>query len=168
MRNKYNFSTGKRGFTIVELIIYAGILTIFLYVLTNMFTFVLDMQFESESTSAIVQDSRYILARLAYDIGRASSLVTPAALGDQTQTLVLTIGGSNYTYGVTNGNLILTDTAGSGALNSYGTTVSNISFRRYGNIGGKHSVRIEFTLASTTERTNGPQIRDYQVTLSLR
>jgi len=156
------------GFTIVELIIYAGILTMFLYVLTGIFTAVLDMQLESETQSAVIQDSRYILSRFSYDIGRASAIVTPVALGDQTSTLVLTIGGANYSYSVLNGNLVFTDTGGSGSVNSFGTTVSGVSFRRYGNLNGKNGVRIAFTLTSTTERVSGPEMRDYQVTIGLR
>ncbi len=156
------------GFTIVELLVYAGILTIFLYVLTNIFTAVIDMQLESETESAVIQDGNYILSRLGYDMNRASAIVLPAGLGDQTDTLILTIGGSNYTYALTTGNLVLTDAIGSGSLNSYGTTVSNLTFRRYGNVNGKNSISIAFTLTSTTQRPSGPQSRDYQTTLGLR
>lgn len=159
---------GRQGFTIVELIIYAGILTMFLYVLTGIFTEVIDMQLESETESAVIQDSRYILSRFGYDIGRASAIVTPAALGDQTSTLVLTIGGVNDTYSLVNGNLVFSDANGSGSVNSFGTTVSGLSFRRYGNLNGKNGVRIVFTLTSTTQRTMGPQTRDYQATIGLR
>jgi hypothetical protein len=53
-------------------------------------------------------------------------------------------------------------------LNSYGTTVSNVSFRRYGNINGKHSVRLAFTLTSTTQRTSGAEIQNFETTLGLK
>jgi len=174
MKKKFNLSiqaglpAARRGFTIVELVIYAGILTMFLAVLTGIFSEVLDMQLESETESSVVQDSRYILSRFSYDIERASAIVTPAALGDQTQILVLTIGGVNNTYALTNGNLVFTDATGSGSMNSYGTTVSNISFLRYGNVGGKNGVRIAFTLTTTTQRTMGAQTRSYQATIGLR
>jgi hypothetical protein len=174
MKKKFNLSmqaglpAARRGFTIVELIIYAGILTMFLYVLTSIFTEVLDMQLESETESAVIQDSRYILSRFSYDISRASAIVTPIALGDQTSTLVITIGGVNNTYAVVNGNLVFTDVTGSGSVNSFGTTVSGLSFLRYGNVNGKNGVRIAFTLTSTTQRTMGPQTRSYQATIGLR
>ena len=160
--------TRSPGFTIIELVIYAGILTMFLYVLTGIFTEVLDMQLESETESSVVQDSRYILSRFSYDIERASAIVTPAALGDQTSTLVLTIGGVNDTYALVNGNLVFTDTNGSGSVNSYGTNVSGVSFLRYGNVNGKNGVRIAFTLTSTTQRISGSQTRSYQATIGLR
>jgi len=160
--------TNKQGFTVVELLVYSGILTVFLYVMTNIFISVLDMQLESETAGPVVQDSQYILSRFTYDIGRASSIVTPAALGAQTTNLVLHIGASDYTYVVTNGNLLLTSPSGSAALNSYGTKVSNVSFRRYGNTNGKNSVRILFTLTSVASRSAGPDSRDYESTIGLK
>jgi hypothetical protein len=160
--------TKRSGFTIVELLIYAGILIVFLYVMTSMFTGILDMQLTSESASAVVQDSRYILSRFAYDIGRASAIVSPASLGAQTSSLILTIGSAEYTYALINGNLMLTAASSSGALNGYGTAVSNLSFRRYGNVNGKHSVRIAFTLTSTIQRTDGSETQDFQTTIGLQ
>src|SRR3972149_9396014 len=98
-------SERRRGFTIVEMIIYCSILISFLYVLTNMFVSILDMQLESETTSSVTQDSRYLFSRFAYDLGRASAIVTPAALGEQSNTLQLTINGALHTYEVLDGQL---------------------------------------------------------------
>jgi hypothetical protein len=158
----------RQGFTIIELLIYCGILTIFLYVMTNIFTAVLDMQLETQTSSAETVDSRYILSRFAYDIGRASAIITPAALGEQTSDLALTIDGVQYSYTVADGDLILTTPVGSGTLNSYATSISNVTFRRYGNVDGKHSVRITFTLTSIVSRVAGPEVRDFETTIGLR
>ena len=168
MKNSKRSLTSRQGFTIVELLVYVGILVVFIYMLTNMFTAVIDMQLESESTSAVVQDSRYILSRFNYDIKRASSITTPSTLGSQSSTLVLRIGSSDYTYDLVNGNLVLTGASGTGVLNSTGTHVSGVSFRRYGNVNGKHSVRIAFTLTSTTDRISGPEVQNFQTTVGLQ
>jgi hypothetical protein len=157
-----------RGFTIVEMIIYCTILVSFLYVMTNMFVSILDMQLESETTSSVIQDSRYLFSRFTYDIGRATAITIPANLGEQSNTLGLTINGVLYTYALQGENLFLTSTAGTGQLNSEGTTISGLSFRRYGNVTGKPSVRIVFTLESTTHRTGGPEIRSFETTLGVR
>ena len=133
-----------------------------------MFVSILDTQLSSETASAVAQDSRYILSRFAYDIGRASTIVTPVSLGDQSSSLTIRIGPSNYTYAVSGGSLMLTTASVSAALNSYGTNVSNVSFRRYGNVSGKHSVRIAFTLASVTQKTNGSEIQNFQTTIGLK
>src|SRR3989344_5519357 len=115
---------GLRGFTIIELLVYSGILVVFLYVLTDIFTSVLDMQLSSQTASAVVQDSRYILSRFTYDIGRANDIIVPASLGDQSSSLTIQIGPSNYTYAAVAGDLTLTDALTNAALNSYGTKVS--------------------------------------------
>lgn len=158
----------QKGFTIVEMIIYSAILMSFLYVMTSMFVAILDMQLESESTSSVTQDSRYLFSRFAYDFGRATSVTTPASLGEQTNTLELTINGVPHTYALTEGNLFLTDALGTDRLNSVGSVVRDITFRRYGNVSGKPSVRIVFSLESTTQRPGGPEIRVFETTLGTR
>lgn len=168
MRKNISQPAGRQGFTIVELLLYTGILTIFLSVLTGIFTAILDIQLESESASALTTDSRFIFSRLAYDLGRASAIVTPSVLGQQTSNLDLQIGSTQLTYAVIGGNLIVSDATTSGALNGFGTTVSNISFRRYGNENGKHSVRILFSLVGRIERPFGTESRDFEATIGLR
>lgn len=158
----------KNGFTIVELLIYTTILLGLLYIFTSMFGSILDVQLESETQSAIIQDSGYIFARLQYDIGRATSIETPSSLGASSSTLVLNINGVDFTYGVSNGTLQLSSEGVSAALNGFGTTVSNLSFRRYGNTSGKNSISVSYTLTSTTQRTSGYDTQDFQSTIGLR
>src|SRR3990172_6790072 len=50
----------RRGFTIIELILYMGMLSILLAVLSQIFVSILNVQLESQSSSSIEQDSRYI------------------------------------------------------------------------------------------------------------
>jgi type II secretory pathway component PulJ len=167
-KKKNSLPAGRQGFTVVELLVYSGILVVFLYVLTNMFTAILDMQLASETASAVVSDGRFILSRLEYDISRASAIVMPASLGAQSSGLTLTIGSTDYTYAVSGGNLQLTASSASASLNSFGTSVSGVSFRRYGNTNGKHSVRIAFTLTSTTQRVSGSETQNFQTTIGLK
>jgi hypothetical protein len=158
----------QHGFTIVEMLLYSGILMIFLYIMTQLFSSILDMQMATEAAAPVAQDSRYILARFAYDIGRATDIVLPATIGAQSDILRLTINGDTYTYTVHEGQLQLTNTIGTYNINSFGTTVSNMIFRRYGTVGEKNSIRLAFTLTSATLRVNGPEVRNFQTTIGLR
>lgn len=158
----------KQGFTIIELMIYSAILGIFLVVLTTLFTSTLDLQLESEATTSVVADSRYIFSRFSYDIGRSSNITIPASLGEEANSMQLTIDGVPHTYSVTNGRLELASGTETNVLNSVGTVVSNVSFLRLGNVGGKHSVRIGITITSATQLPAGPEQRDYQTTITLR
>mgnify|MGYP001564561190 FL=1 len=156
------------GFTIVELLLYIGLLSIFLTVLTGIFVSTLDIKLESEATSAVEQDGRFVLNRLMYDFGRADNITSPAALGQQTNSLVLVIGGTNFTYSSVGQDLVLTDGVGSGNLNSDNSSVTNLTFTRLGNSGGVPIVQIKYTITSEVIRPKGPEVRSFQTTLGLR
>ncbi len=157
-----------RGFSIIELLLYTAILSSFLLMLTNVFVTMLEVQLESQASSVVVSDSRYLFARMAYDLGRASAIVEPVAIGAQSQSLIITVGGQTYTYAVVGDDLILTTASASGALNSFQSNVSNVSFRRYGNMNGKNSVRVFVRLTSRTLRQGEPEVRDFDTILGTR
>jgi len=174
MRKIFNFQfsifNSTRGFTLVELLIYMGILSILLVVLSQIFGSVLDAQLESESTSAVHRDGRFILSKLSYDIHKAQSIVTPAAIGNQSTSLQLTIEGINYTYTVSSGNLEITSGLETNNLNSGDTTVSNLTFTRIGNsvANAKNTVRITYTITSKIVRPKGMETKDFQTTIGIR
>ena len=148
----------KPSFTLIELLIYMGLFAVFITVLTNVFLSVLDSQLQSEATSAVQIDARYLLSRLVYDIHRASAVVTPAGNGQTSTSLGLTIGGSNSTYALSGNFLDL----GPDQLNSYATVVSPFSVTRLGNASGKATLQISFTVSDQSETKN------YQTTVDLR
>lgn len=157
-----------KGFTFVELLLYMGLLSLLLLIQAQILTSVLGVRLESEANSAIQQDTRFILAKLIYDINRADNIVLPATPSAQSETLSLTIDNVLNTYSLSGENLIITNNLGSNNLNSYGTRISNLSFKRLGNAGGKNTVTISFTLVSTTQREYGPETRTIQATAGLR
>lgn len=161
----------QKGVTIVELLLYMGILTILLTILTSVFVSALDVQSESNATSSVEQDGNYILARLNYDIHRAQSIDIPSYNGlPTTDNFQITIDGTSYTYSVDgNNNLILTDSLGVNNLNNYGTDVSAFSVQRLGNAGRvENSLKINFTLTSRTRRVSGFETKNFQTNISLR
>src|SRR3989344_4351467 len=101
------FRNSSKGFTLIETIIYMALLAIFLLTLTDILVSVLDVQLESQATSAVDIDSRFINSRLSFDVLRTSAITTPANLGDVSNSLVMTIGGSQYTYSLFGGNMVL-------------------------------------------------------------
>lgn len=158
----------RRGFTLIELIVYMGLMSIFLLTLTEIFLSVLDVQTESQQNSSVEQDGKYILARLNYDISQASTITSPASLGQSANAATLVISGVNYTYDGSGSSLILTNNYGASQINSDGSTISNVSFSRLGNSGGKNSLQIKFRLTSSSNRNAGREMRDFQTTLGTR
>jgi prepilin-type N-terminal cleavage/methylation domain-containing protein len=160
----------QKGFTLVELLIYIGMISILFTVLAQIFGAILDDQLESEATSSVQQDGRFILSRFSYDIQRADDIVIPADLGDQSSSLQLTITGVNYIYDLNNGNLELTNDIGTNTINSSDSTISGLSFTRIGNsvANAKNTVQIQYTVTSKIIRPKGLETKDYQTTIGIR
>ena len=158
----------KPGFTLVELLIYMALLSIFLITLTGIFVNIMEVQLESDATSAVDQDGRFILSRLAYDINRANSISIPPQIGQTRSNLRMDIGGETYEYSESAGSLQLRNNFGTDIINGSDTTVSNISFQKIGNAGGKETIKIQFTITSTTQRPSGPETKTFTTTIGLR
>ncbi len=174
MRKIFNLKSAgwrtQKGITVVELLLYMGILSILLVILTSIFVSALDVQSESNAASSVEQDGNYILARLDYDIHRAQSINIPGANGTTSNNFQIVIGGVNYSYSIDiNNNLILTNNLVTNNLNSYGSSVSNFSVLRLGNTGKKEdTLKINFTITSRIERVSEYEQKDFQTNLSLR
>lgn len=156
------------GFTFVEIIVYMGILSFLLLILTQILTSVLDVRSESEAASYVQQDGRYILARLTYDINHAQSVEMPSILGQQTNSLQIKINGEGNTYTLAGSDLTITNNSGTNNLNGFGSKISNLSFRRLGNINSPPTIKISFTITSTTIRESGPEVKNLETTVGLR
>jgi Tfp pilus assembly protein FimT len=171
--NKWKLKIGawkfSRGFTMVELLLYMGILVILLSVLTGIFSTVIDVQLESKGTSVTQMDGRYILSRLSYDIERASAVTVPT-LASQSAAMNLTINGQNVSYALdSDRNLIVTEASVSAQLNSFATSLDAISFRQIGNsIGGKNTVQILYTIRSKAQSARGADVKTYTTTVGMR
>ena len=159
----------KIGFTIVELQVYMGIFAILLIVLTQIFVTTLNTQLTSQATSEVSQDSRYILARMSYDIHRADELLLPPNIGNQQDKLRFKIGTDTYEYNQTNNNLILNVNGTSYQLNSYDNNISNLQFKRLGNTTTSSPiVGISFTLKSLVQKPSGQEIKNIETVIGLR
>lgn len=156
------------GFTLVESLIYMALLSILLVILSQIFVSMLENQASSEAKSSTETDGRFILTRLIYDINRATSIVTPAELGQSSSILGLTIDSQSFTYAITSGDLQLATTASTDNLNSNLVTVSDLSFKKTGYNGGKDTVQIQFTVTSIGTVNGINESKTFQTTLGTR
>lgn len=157
----------KRGLTIVELIIYMGILSILLVTLTDIFSSIVNVRIESEASSAVEQDGDFILSRFMYDISRAQSITSPS-LGSTANTLQIVVGGVTYTYSLSSSNLQIVNNNGTDVLNSLNSSVSNLTFTQLGKSGGKNSIQINYTVNSKAIQHTGVATKSYQTAIGLR
>ena len=165
---KLKISNLSRGYTLVELLIFMGMLSILLVFLSQIFASIVDARLESESTSSVVQDGNFLLNRFMYDIARTSSVNLPNAVGVTDTTLNITIDGVNYVYALNAGNLELTVNSATSLLNSVNSSISNLTFQRIGNDDGKDTIQLGYTVTSKIQRPVGPESESYQTTVGLR
>lgn len=160
-----------RGFTLIELVIYMGILTILLVFMSSIFTSILDVQLDSTSTSSVNQDGRYMLSKLLYDVKSASSsgILTPAIPTSQSATMQLTINSVNYTYSASssgNFQVVNNSTGEANVLNSYDTSISGLNFARIGNGSSSDTIQVSFTVTSRNiERAGVIESKSFETTL---
>jgi hypothetical protein len=154
-----------QGTTIVELLLYSLLLSIFLLALFNIFSQILNARNRSQSITLVQRNGNYLLTRLASDIKDASSVTTPISIGSSATTMSLTIGTTINTYSLSSGRLQIN----SHNLNDVDTTVSHFIVKKIGNIGGKSTLQIGFTLTSNIVDTSGaPRSQSYFTATTLR
>lgn len=142
-----------KGVTIVELIIYLGLSTIMLVVLSELFVSILDESVETQNYSAVQTDGRYILGRLKTQLNNADAVVVPANLGETTDELVLTLAGTTHRYHGVDDKLYLSDGTGDYLVSHLDTSITGVFFTRTGNVSGKPVILIEFVSSSGSPGT---------------
>ena len=104
----------RKGFSLIELLLYIGLLAVILTAMTNIFLLIVDLQLETESFSGAAQDGQYVLSRLKYDLSQGKTISSPA-LGGSGGSLTILINGVSYQYYLQNDNLFVNP---GGQLNS--------------------------------------------------
>jgi type II secretory pathway pseudopilin PulG len=157
----------QKGFSIVELLIYMALMSIFLLVLLDVFVTTLNVKLSSESTSAMSFDTRYIFSKLSHDIQNADSIVTPV-LGETTSSLQFVSSGATVAYSLNGNNLERSVGGVSMSLNGTDTQVDSISFKNIGVGGGKPTIQINYIVRSKIVVSGGTQTQTINTTIGTR
>lgn len=172
-KSKFGFADPKlrtgAGFTLIELLLYMGLFSILLTVFLQLFGSVFEAQLESEATSSVASDAKFIMGRFSYDLNRAESIVAPSPLASASAILTVMADSEELTYSLDNGNLLLENgTTGTvDQLNSNEASVSAVSFIRLDG-GDKDVIQMSFTLVSGAIRSSGREIKTYETSAGLR
>lgn len=165
MKKNHNTNNLEKGVTLIELLIYMVIFSLLLTIIMQMFGSLFDAQKESEATSSVAQDGRYIINRLSYDLIRSQNIVSTGS-----STLSFVIDGATDSYSLSNGNLNFTNglTGTTDALNSQASSVSAVTFTKIGNNNGKSTVQVIFTLNSIATKRSGKETKTFETTIGTR
>lgn len=103
---------GKRGVSLLELLIYIALLSVIMVVITTSFLSITKGRGKAEAQAEVHAALRFAIERLTRDIKEATAVTTPsctpscAADANATaSTLVMTVGGQTVTYDVAAGEL---------------------------------------------------------------
>lgn len=155
------------GFTLVEFLIYFGLMAVVMVVITDLFLSLLELKSESHSASIVAIDGQFLPTRLQYDVSHADAILQPAALGEASTQLKVMIDGAVITYSLQGTELLRTANSVTLPLLS-GTDISELQFKRLGNVGGKHTIAVQYRLTSPIELPSGKHSLFYQTTLGVR
>ncbi|TAN58382.1 prepilin-type N-terminal cleavage/methylation domain-containing protein [Patescibacteria group bacterium] len=142
----------RRGFSLVELIMYLAIIGSLVGVVVGMFVSFNRLRVKSESQTELSQNARSAVERLRQEIVKAVSVDSPSA-GSSANALNLVMA-SSWTCFRINANILEMSEGGSGACSGswnpitsskVGITNSDI-FTRIDNNGAKSTIQIKLTL----------------------
>lgn len=156
------------GVSLVELLIYMGLSFILLTVILGLLISIFETRTESDTTTSVEQNSRYLLNRLRYDIHRSQDMLIPANAGDTSDRLQVVIDGSIFTYRVIDATLYMIEGTDQIALTDVNTQVGGFGVSRYGNTGGAPSAQLVLSLSSGDTEGSNTESQDYQFTFGLR
>lgn len=150
----------------VELLVYIGLLSLFLTILTTLFVSIFKLQLTTQSTSALTQDTRFILARMGYDIENAESITNPNVLGSISNSLTLRDSANNsLTYALDAENDL---TLNGEKINGIDTVISALTFQLIGTDADIPTIQVKFTIDSSIEEQSGIRSQSIQTTYGLR
>ena len=131
----------KSGFTLIETIIYMGLLAAILLVITNLM--ITTSYFSQEETARleIQKNGRFAIERIIRDLQAADSVTIPA---DSTPTNNLVIG--DISYQLSSDRLTRTDLDSTENVTNNSVQVDSLEFSRIENPGGKTSIKIKITV----------------------
>ena len=133
-----------KGFTLIELIIYIGIVSIILVSISYLIIDLISGQSSNTARQEVNQNVRFISSVISRDIRAAQAIASLSA-----DTLVLTMPGDDITYNFDAGNLDLTRQIGAGPteiLNSNRLEISgSFSDRSYSS--RTQNVQVNFTVS---------------------
>ena len=74
--------TRKKGFTLIELVLYIGIVTIVLGILIGSFFFILKMRTKAEIADVVLSNAQSAMEAMLFEIKHAESVYTPISIFD--------------------------------------------------------------------------------------
>ncbi len=138
------YKSGKKfegGFTLIETIIYMGLLSIILLIITNLLITASYFSQEETARLEIQKNGRFVTELIIRDLQNASSVDVP---NDNNPTNNLIAG--DVSYGLISGTLIRSESGDFDNVTSNQVKVESLEFRKIANVGGRPSIQIKINI----------------------
>lgn len=139
----------KKGFTLIELILYVAVVTIMLTALIPLSGNILSLGTKSTTEQELSSNARYVSERIKYEIRRAGGITPPVTATSITLT---NLPSGTTTIDLSAGKIRINNIA----LNSDDTTVSSLTFTDYSSTDNK-TKHIQFTFTMTDNLSSARQ-----------
>ncbi len=156
------------GFTLIELTLYLGLLSIFLVFFSELLSAILNTKTRSEGVSLVQTNSNFLISKLTYDVNQADTIASPIDFGVASDSFGLNKAGQGYTYRINGGRLAIDDGQGLVYLSDANVTINNFNVTKTGNTDGIQALSIGFTISSNIVDKTGIKESSFLTTISLR
>jgi streptogramin lyase/type II secretory pathway pseudopilin PulG len=143
----------KKGFSIIELLIYTAVFSIVVITFITVFVVIIRIQNSQSASAEVETQSQYVLQQMQYNIEQASLIDMPLDTPSTTLTLRMSSSSTDPTQITLSGGTLYLQQTASGdpqALTSGQVIVSNLSFTRHDYNNANDSVNISFTISYNT------------------
>lgn len=156
------------GFTLVELLVYFGLFSILLVVMTSVFISMLEQRTEDTAQSFLQQESQYLLTKLKSLVYEADTIVLPADPGDSGTSLSFQAQGVTKTLFIDSGRLVYQTTTESWYLTSPDVTITDFQVVNQTGTSVHQGVGITVVLQSSLPQQRESLSRVLSTTLAIR
>lgn len=155
-----------KGYTLIEILIYTVIVSLYLFLVAQLFISIKTANANSIALGALQKNSRQIVADLTSTLRNAQTVNTPAA--GQTTT-VLSLNNGAISYQLQNGILQKTENGQTWDLTTPEVTLANLSFQNPVEATQTASLHLTLTIESNYLLEGGRQLsEDLVTTITLR
>ncbi len=148
-----NYYKNIKAFTLVEVLLYIGLLSFFLLVITGF----ISLLESSKSKNAIIQEvdsqGTQIMEIFKYYTEMSNGMVSPA-IGDNANSLTLSSSSGNLVFSVVSSDLFLNENSIDYKLNSEETKINTLEINNYSFDATNQIVRVRLIIGSTKENSN--------------
>lgn len=144
MKQYNNITINQKGFTLIETIIYMGILVVILLIVTNLL--IASSSFSQEETARleIQKNGRFAIERIIRDL-QASQAVNIPDTSVPTNHLVIS-NPTQITYNISNNRLVRVDSTSTENVTDNQVKIDSLSFSRIENSGGRATIKMDLTV----------------------